>query len=241
MHFISTILILVRWNFLDPVKGHTLYNMRGVHKVHFPLIPKLLNHLLVKQLHVRDRVMMKHDACTSGTSRVPTEASLQWFKVESLIPAPADCEVRFLIKILNAQSVAPIEIHRPLCQQSFPADFPLLVAQNCHGAFVLRKIVRQVGAEETDTRTKTNAHGRVSIENIVVHLFLHLNKFLPSQRKHFQNDREVETNVTQWFQSQAADFYNTGYKSWSHNMTNVSIPEVNMLKKRAQHLLFLSQ
>ena len=24
--------------------------------------------------------------------------------------------------------------------------------------------------------------------------------------------------------------YNTGYKSWSHSMTNVSIPEVNMLK-----------
>ena len=29
---------------------------------------------------------------------------------------------------------------------------------------------------------------------------------------------------------QAEDFYDTGYKSWSHDMTNVSIPEVNMLK-----------
>ena len=37
-------------------------------------------------------------------------------------------------------------------------------------------------------------------------------------------------SVTQWFQSQAADFYNTGYRSWSHGMTNISIPEVNMLK-----------
>ena len=26
------------------------------------------------------------------------------------------------------------------------------------------------------------------------------------------------------------DFYDTGYKSWSHSMTNISIPEVNMLK-----------
>ena len=31
-------------------------------------------------------------------------------------------------------------------------------------------------------------------------------------------------------QSQAA-FYDTGYSSCSHGMTNVSIPEVNMLKK----------
>ena len=37
-------------------------------------------------------------------------------------------------------------------------------------------------------------------------------------------------SVTQWFQSQAADFYDTEYKSWSCGMTNVSIPEVNMLK-----------
>ena len=37
-------------------------------------------------------------------------------------------------------------------------------------------------------------------------------------------------SVTQSFQSQAAGLYYTGYKSWSHGMTNVSIPEVNMLK-----------
>ena len=36
--------------------------------------------------------------------------------------------------------------------------------------------------------------------------------------------------MSQWFQSQAEDFYDTGYKSWSHGMTNVSVPEVNMLK-----------
>ena len=36
--------------------------------------------------------------------------------------------------------------------------------------------------------------------------------------------------MSQWFQPQAADFYDKGYKSSSHGMTNVSIPEVNMLK-----------
>jgi hypothetical protein len=36
---------------------------------------------------------------------------------------------------------------------------------------------------------------------------------------------------TQWLQSQAADFYDTVYRSWSHGMTNVSIPVANMFKK----------
>ena len=36
--------------------------------------------------------------------------------------------------------------------------------------------------------------------------------------------------MLQWFQSQAANFYYTGYKSCSKGMTNVSIPEVNILK-----------
>ena len=38
----------------------------------------------------RDRVMMSHNACTSGTSRVLTVASLQRLKLEALIPAPVD-------------------------------------------------------------------------------------------------------------------------------------------------------
>ena len=55
----------------------------------------------------------------------------------------------FAIKFLNSQSIAPIEIHRQLCHQSFLAYFPLLVAKNCHGAPVVPKIVRQVGAKAT--------------------------------------------------------------------------------------------
>ena len=34
--------------------------------------------------------------------------------------------------------------------------------------------------------------------------------------------------MSQWFQSQAADFYDTGYKSWSHGMTNVSTLAVSV-------------
>ena len=33
-------------------------------------------------------------------------------EVETLNLAPADCEVRSLIKILNEKSIAPIEIHK---------------------------------------------------------------------------------------------------------------------------------
>ena len=36
--------------------------------------------------------------------------------------------------------------------------------------------------------------------------------------------------MSQWFHSQAADVYDTEYKSLSHGMANVLIPEINMLK-----------
>ncbi|KAJ4436264.1 hypothetical protein ANN_18895 [Periplaneta americana] len=40
----------------------------------------------------------------------------QWSEMEALIPSLAACEVRSVIKFFNAQSIAPIEIHRQLCQ-----------------------------------------------------------------------------------------------------------------------------
>ena len=64
----------------------------GRHKVNFSLIPQLLNQCLrLKRLRVRDGVTTSHDACTSETSRVLTVASLERWKMEALIPAPADC------------------------------------------------------------------------------------------------------------------------------------------------------
>ena len=67
---------------------------RDVHKVSFPLVSQPVNPLLC----VRDRVMILHDASTSGTCRVLTVASLQRLKMEALIPAPADGEVRSVLK-----------------------------------------------------------------------------------------------------------------------------------------------
>ena len=47
---------------------------------------------------VLDGVMTSHDICTSASSRVLTVESLQRLKLEVLIPAHADCEVRSVIK-----------------------------------------------------------------------------------------------------------------------------------------------
>ena len=57
------------------------------------------------------------------------------------------------------------------------------------------------------------------------HLFLHLKEFLSGQR--FQDDREAEMSVT-------------GYKSWSPGVTNVLIPEVNMLKSSSTFAVFVA-
>ena len=48
--------------------------------------------------------------------------------------------------------------------------------------------------------------------------------------ENLQKDPRYEMSFTQWFQSQTVGFYNQGYKSWSHGITNVSIPKMNMLK-----------
>ena len=51
----------------------------------------------MKRLRVRGRLKTSHDACTSGTSRVLTVASLQRLKMDVLIPASADCDMRSVI------------------------------------------------------------------------------------------------------------------------------------------------
>ena len=67
------------------------------------------------------------------------------------------------------------------------------------------------------------------LESSDLSLFL-LKKILYAQRQRFLNDRKAEMSVTQWFQSQAATSTTQRYKNWFHGMTDVSIPEMNMLK-----------
>ena len=101
-------------------------------------------------------------------AQVLTVASLQRLKIGALIAAPADFEVRSVIKVFNTQTLAPTEIH----VNSTSSNFPLLVAQNCHGEPVVQKMVRQLGAKGADTRTQCKAHG-ISI-HILWSIFLTL-------------------------------------------------------------------
>ena len=74
-----------------------------------------------------DTVMTSHDACTCRTPRDLTVESLQRLKMEALIPAPADREMWFVIKVLNAQSIAPNKIyHTGLTSREFRVQIPLL-------------------------------------------------------------------------------------------------------------------
>ena len=108
------------------------------------------------------------------------------------------------------------------------SHIPFLVAQNCHGTPVVQKIVRLMGIKANNTRAQNKAHG-VCIENCGPSFLTPLENPVRSASA-FQNDREADMSVTQRFQSQAADFYDTASHFSSDSMTNVSIPEVNMLK-----------
>ena len=133
----------------------------------------------MKRLYVRDRVVTSHDSCTSRTSRVLTVASLQRLKMEALIPAPADCEVRSVIKFLNAQNIAPIEFHRQLCQ-----------------VYVHTRLDGQLISCRSSAERCSIIHPTPTPRAQWFHLLLHLKKFLSGQRQRFQNDRETEMSVT---------------------------------------------
>ena len=141
-----------------------------------------------------DIVMKSNEACTSGTSRVLTVPLLQQLKLEALIPAPVDCEVRSVIKFLKNKQ------HRMLSA----------------GVVLLHDNTRQHTARRSTHLLQFSSEVfyhppyNLDLAPSDIHLFLHLKKFLSGQHQHFQNDREVEMSVMQWFQSQAADFYDTG-------------------------------
>ena len=167
--------------------------------------------------------MTSHNAFTSGTSRVLTVASLQRLKVEALIPAPADCYVRSVVKSLNTQSLAPIEIHRQLCQVY---GHTRLDGQHisCRGSSGRYLIIRRIARTSRPVISVFSYTSRNFCPVIV-------SVFRMTERRRW---------LSQWFQSQAAEFYDSRYKSWSHGMANISISEMNILKT-AQHLLYLSQ
>ena len=159
--------------------------------------------------------MTSHDTCTSGTSQIPTIASLLWLKMEILIPPCADCEVWSVIKYLNAQSIAPIEIHRQLCQ----------VYDH------IRLDDQHISCRSSAGRCLTIIHSKAWALHPVISIFSYTSRNSCLVSISIFRMTEAEMSVTQWFQSQAADFYDTGYESWSYGMVNVSIPEINTVIK----------
>ena len=105
---------------LQPFRCFTYVTTHSPTLLSLLLRHRIFTYVTWRAAHERDgmyiRVMTSHNTCTSGTSRVLTEASLQRLTMEALIPAPVDCEVRSMIKFLNAQSIVPIKIRCHLCQ-----------------------------------------------------------------------------------------------------------------------------
>ena len=133
----------------------------------------------MKRLRVRDRVMTSHDACTSGTSRVLTVASLQRLKIEALIPAPANCKMQSVIKFLHAQSIALIEIHHQLCQ---------VYGHTCLNS-------QNIYCRSSAGRCLIIIHSIAWTSRPVISIFSYTSRN-SGQRPRFQNDREAEMSVT---------------------------------------------
>jgi len=69
------------------------------------------------------------------------------------------------------------------------------------------------------------------------HLFLRLKKHLT--RKKFDNDDEVQEEVMTWFKGQAADFYDSGYRSRFQDLINVWTKPATMLKNKVTYRQFI--
>ena len=139
----------------------------------FPTRPTAIKTIyIVKGLRVRDWIMTSHVPCTSGTSRIFTASSLQRLKLETLVPVPADFEVRPVIKFLNAKTRAPNEINLQLCQ-----------------------IYGRTRLDGQQISCSSSPYSQ-DLAPSDFHLFVHLKKFLSGKRRRFQNDTEAEMSVT---------------------------------------------
>ena len=138
--------------------------------------------------------MTSQDVATSGIFRVITVASLQRLKVEAHIAAPADCGVRSVIKVFNVQSIAPIEIHRQLCQVY---DHTRLAGQH-------------ISSGSSAGRCLIIIHPIPRTRRPVISIFSYISRnSCPISFSVFSMTKRQRW-VSEWFQSQAADFYDTG-------------------------------
>ena len=135
----------------------------------------------MKRLRVRDSVMTSHDACTSGTLRVLTVASLERLKMETYSSTRRLwSDVPVYDKVFECtEHIADRN------SSALPGLLPHTARRSTH-------LLQEFGWEVF------NHHPSYSpdLAPSDIHLFLHLKKFLYRQRQRFQNDREAEMSVT---------------------------------------------
>ena len=180
--------------------------------------------------------MTSHDACTSGTTRVLTVASLQRLKMEALIPAPptVKCDLwqSFWMHRAQRPSKFIVSCARSMGLTSRESRWCIVGADNLQQVDNTCMMRRTVGGHPSLRTTLWSLCGNLAPSDF--HLFLHLKKFLSCQRQRFKEWRrggdECHKEVSNPRQQTSTT---DGYKSWSNSMTNVSIPQVNMLKNRS--------
>ena len=174
--------------------------------------------------------MTSHDTCSGGTSRVLTGASLQRLKLEAHIPAPADSEVRSVIKFW---------VQKAQCRSKFIAS-----TASSHFSQISRSLMRKIVMEHLLFRklcprwlpkqlTSEHKAKRMNLEMTMWSIFFYTLRnsctasvFIISERRRW---------VSQWFQCRVADFYDAGIQKL--------IPRFRRLIcwKKAQYILHLFQ
>jgi hypothetical protein len=57
--------------------------------------------------------------------------------------------------------------------------------------------------------------------------------------KKFDDDDEIQEEVMTWFKGQAADFYDSGYRSWFQDLINVWTMPATVLKNKVMYRQFI--
>ena len=163
--------------------------------------------------------MTSHDAFISGTSRVLIVASLQRFKMEALIPAATNCEVRSVIKFLRNKRRGILGAEVVLLHDNAR---PHTVLGSTH---LLHEFSWEVFSHPPFIPDLAPSD---------FHIFLLSRNSCPVSVGVLRMTKRQRW-VSQWFQSQAATSTTQAYKSWSHGLTNVSVLEVNIWKNSSIH------
>ncbi|XP_025410521.1 protein GVQW3-like [Sipha flava] len=104
--------------------------------------------------------------------------------MDKLIENAATCELRSVIRFLNAENIKPVDIHRQICE---------VYGENAMSDSMVRRWVRlfKEGRTNVHDEERTGRPSLISGQN-------------------FNEDDEVKKAISAWLQSQASSFYDEG-------------------------------